>query len=382
MRGRTQTVLTFAAVAAGLVVASPKGAIDPTVKNYAVGMNGYETTRVMSVGDTVAETSDASKQFQMVGIRDGLGAHRNAYGTVTVYMNHELTFNTQSEPVLGEPLNRGPIVSKLVLSSDGKTAVSAERAYDSVYLDDAYVGPAPAVGNSTRSFTRFCSGSIAGPPHGFDRWIYFANEESNSPSTFDGQGGLSVAIFDNEAHGLPFLGRFAWENTLVQKGTGERTVIMGMEDGPASQNPAESNSQIYLYVGHRQASGTALQRNGLTGGTLYVFRSKNKDRNSELDFQNGTPTGEWVAIPEAQNLSDVELEAASGAVAAMVFARPEDGAFNRRNDDEYFFVTTGGAAGAKCAGPPLFAQAQPERSDEGRYLVARLQRGRDHRDRR
>ena len=350
MRSRTQTVLTFAAVAAGLVVAAPKGAVDPTVKKYAVGTNGYETTRVISVGDTVPETSDSSKQFQMVGIPDGLGAHRNANGTITVYMNHELTFNTQSEPVLGDALNRGPIVSKLILSSDGKTVVSGERAYDSVYLDDTYVGPAPTVANATRSFTRFCSGSIAGPPHGFDRWIYFANEESNSPSTFDGSGGLSVAIFDNEAHGLPFLGRFAWENTLVKKNTGDRTVIMGMEDGPASQNPAESNSQLYLYVGRKQATGTVLERNGLTGGTLYVFRSKNKNRNSELEFQNGTLAGEWVAIPGAQTLSDAQLEAASDAVGAMVFARPEDGAFNTRNDDEYFFVTTGGAAGANVLG--------------------------------
>ena len=74
MRSRTQTMLTFAAVAAGLVVAAPKAAVDPTVKKYAVGTNGYETTRIISVGDTVPETSDSSKQFQMVGIQDGLGA--------------------------------------------------------------------------------------------------------------------------------------------------------------------------------------------------------------------------------------------------------------------------------------------------------------------
>jgi hypothetical protein len=40
-------------------------------------------------------------------------------------------------------------------------------------------------------------------------------------------------------------------------------------------------------------------------------------------------------------MTDPELEAASDAVGAMVFARPEDGAFNPVKDDEYFFVTTG-----------------------------------------
>ena len=51
-----------------------------------------------------------------------------------------------------------------------------------------------------------------GPGAGFDRCIYFANEESGGAATFDGMGGLSVAIFDNEAHALSWLGRFAWEN--------------------------------------------------------------------------------------------------------------------------------------------------------------------------
>ena len=29
-------------------------------------------------------------------------------------------------------------------------------------------------------------------------------------------GGLAVAIFDNDLYTLPRLGRFAWENSLVQ----------------------------------------------------------------------------------------------------------------------------------------------------------------------
>jgi secreted PhoX family phosphatase len=98
-----------------------------------------------------------------------------------------------------------------------------------------------------------------------------------------------------------------------------------------------------MYVGEKDGSpgATVLERNGLTGGTLHVFRSKNGSRNSEFDFRSGTVAGEWVAIPNAQNMSDAQLETASDAVGAMVFARPEDGAFNPRKADEYFFVTTG-----------------------------------------
>jgi len=48
---------------------------------------------------------------------------------------------------------------------------------------------------------------------------------------------------DNNLYTLPKLGRFAWENTLVQPNQGKRSVIMGMEDGPNALDPAVENSQ-------------------------------------------------------------------------------------------------------------------------------------------
>lgn len=340
-------------LAAGTMAIATAGlAFTTSIKPYAVSLvPDYQAIPLLSVGDRLPVTDDASREYQMVGIPDGLGVYRNRDGSRTVYMSHELPNTAVSEPIIGHPLNRGAIVSKLILSRDGNV-LSGDRAYDTVFLDDAPVGPAADATNTTPAFARFCSGSLAGPAEGFDRPIYFANEESGGAATFDGKGGLSVAIFDNEAHGLTYLGRFPWENTLVQPNSGGRTVIMGMEDGPTSQDPAQSNSQLYLYVGKkdRRRGASALERNGLVGGTLYVFRSLDPAKNSELAFQSGTITGEWVAIPDAQTLSDVQLEAASDAAGAMVFARPEDGAFNPRNRHDYFFVTTGGAAGANSLG--------------------------------
>jgi hypothetical protein len=43
--------------------------------------------------------------------------------------------------------------------------------------------------------------------NGSDRPIYLTNEESGGAESFDGRGGQSVAIFDNELHTLPALGR-------------------------------------------------------------------------------------------------------------------------------------------------------------------------------
>jgi hypothetical protein len=112
-----------------------------------------------------------------------------------------------------------------------------------------------------RQLARFCSGFLAGAANGFDRSIYLTNEEASSPETFDGQGGLSVAIFDGELHTLPKLGRYAKENTVVQPTQGTRTVIFPTEDGPATLD-----NQLYMYVGRkdRSAGASVLSRNGST----------------------------------------------------------------------------------------------------------------------
>jgi hypothetical protein len=341
-------MLRRAAAVVGIVVAVlSAGSSLPAgtaVKPYVVPVGGgYEVRALFSVGDAVPETSDPSRLYQMVGVPDGLGAHPNADGTSTLFMSHELAPERLSEPLVGGPLNRGAFVSKWILDADGDP-VSGERAYDTVFSENTLVGPAAEVGNTTPDFVRFCSGFLAGPPVGFDRWIYFANEETDGPDSFDSRGGLSVAIYDNEAHALPKLGRLSKENTVVQDaGARSQTVILTLEDGPANLN-----NQLYMYVGKkdRSAGASPLARNGLDNGELYVFRSLDPARNSERTFTSGSVEGEWVLIPDAENLTDDQLEAASDAVRAMTFVRPEDGAFNPRIRDELFFVTTGNSAGA------------------------------------
>jgi Alkaline phosphatase PhoX len=103
-----------------------------------------------------------------------------------------------------------------------------------------------------------------------------------------------------------------------------------------------------MYVGtkDRSANASVLARNGLDNGTVYVFRALDPGLNSERTFTSGSVTGEWVEIPNAESLTDTQLEAASDAAGAMTFVRPEDGAYNPHNRNEFFFVTTGSSAGA------------------------------------
>jgi hypothetical protein len=337
------------------VVAAAIAAAATSVKPYVTAVGGeYEVVPLLSVDDRVPEGSIPSLRYRMVGIPDGLGAHPNGDGTSTVYMSHELGYAATSSPVVdaaGTPVGpayRGALVSKWTLDASGNV-IRGERAYDTIYAENQLLGPAPDTSNAAqmpRQFGRFCSGDLAGPPHGFSDWIYFANEEVGPAESFDGKGGLAVAIVGNALYTLPKLGRFAWENTVVQPNPGNRTVIMGMEDGPAALDRSVPNSQLYLYVGKkdpRRGAGV-LRRNGLDNGDLYVLVPSDPARGSEAQFTGGTIDVEWRLVPNAGELSDPELEAASDALGAFTFARPEDGAFNRRDRDEYFFVTTGDAA--------------------------------------
>jgi secreted PhoX family phosphatase len=342
MDRRRRTILGGAAAGVVALATAMPALATTAVKPYAVPIGTeYEVTPLFSVDDTVPETSNPSQQYRMVGIPDGLGAHSNGDGTSTLYMNHEFTQSTISQPVVGGPQYRGTYVSKWILDANGNP-ISGERAFDTVWDENTLVGPAAEVGNATPAFARFCSGYLAGPKNGFDRQIYLTNEEELSPSTFDGMGGLSVAIFDNEAHTLPNLGRYSKENSIVQPVQGTQTVIFSTEDGPANLN-----NQLYMYVGMKDPSASSvLAKNGLDNGSLFVFRSNILTKNSERTSTAGSVVGKWVEIPGADAMTDVQLEAASDAVNAMTFVRPEDGAFNPNDPNEFFFVTTGSSSGA------------------------------------
>jgi hypothetical protein len=359
LQGRALASLAATALAVA-VAATVAGAAIQDIKRYAVPLSGsgYETKRLLSVGDTVPLTGSPGREYQMVGIPDGTGAHRNRDGTRTIYLNHELPVSptvATSQPIIGDPLNRGAIVSKLIVDPRGNV-LSGDRAYDVVYDESQpspVAQPAPDMSNSTRPFSRFCSATLVGPPEGFDRWIYLPNEEEGTEAnSFDQKGGLAVAIFDNELHTLPKMGRFAWENTVPQPSRGRRTVVMGLEDGPTAVADNVENSQVYMYVGRKERGPgmSVLNRNGLDNGLLYVLAPVNPAHGSEADFANGTIPVQWKLVPNADTTTEAQLEAASDAVGAINFVRPEDGAFNKKDRNEFFFVTTGGLTGVNNVG--------------------------------
>ncbi len=71
MNKRRGVALLAMLALAGVVAigAAASGGFQTSVKPYAIGLAGYETEPLLSVGDTVPETSDRDKRNQMVGTR-------------------------------------------------------------------------------------------------------------------------------------------------------------------------------------------------------------------------------------------------------------------------------------------------------------------------
>ncbi len=312
------------------------------VKAYAVAVSpDYAVQPLISVGETVPNTSDATKEYQMIGIPDGIGATKGKGNTTLLYMSHELGNTVTSEPNMGGPLNRGAFVSRFVLDKDG-CVVSGQRAYDQVFDEEnGTVLPAADTTNTTPGFGRFCSSSLAFKSAGFDRPIFFANEESGPGGSFDPKGALLWAVFDGEIHSLVKHGRFAWENALVRPDAGELTVVMGMEDGPATLD-----NQLYMYVGKKSKSkgASVLSRNGLDTGKLYVFVSDTAGKTGEDNFTSGSIVGHWEELPDQTSVSQATLETQTDAVNAFTFVRVEDGAWSKTDKNSFYFVTTGSGA--------------------------------------
>lgn len=342
---RTLIAIGAASLIAAAVPAHAVSSVDPFVKLPAGG-TPYAFTSLLTVGERVP--SPDGGQYRLVGIPDGMGAHRNPDGTITVYVAHELNPSTLSQPYVGGPLHRGAFVSRFVLGEDEDTGawevLSGERAYDRVYQDNKLIGDPALETNAVRSFARFCSASLAGEAEGFDRPIFFANEEEDvDPNTFDGKGGQTVAILQGdrgtwEAHALSRLGHFSKENTLAQPRSDELTVLIPTEDGPSTPD-----SQLWLYVGEKERSrgASVLDRNGLLNGKLYVFVADGFESEADAYGTDTEIAGRWVRVPRAKHLTTEELEAAADAVGAFGFIRVEDGAFSKTNPNTFYFVTTG-----------------------------------------
>jgi hypothetical protein len=296
---------------------------------------------IVTVGQKVGR--GLGTRFLFVGIPDGMGAYQPngaEPGSLTLFVNHEFT---QGAGGPAGPLPTGARVSNLTLRYNNSAGTEAEIVpFSGRYeIERVFVGDTSAeVSLVPAGFSRLCSAFLATERVGFDRPIFLHGEEDESPNTFDRHGGCIFATTAGEIYALPRMGRAAWENAVPVPGTGAKTVVFALEDGPSDGDGL--NSQLYMYVGEKTpGAGDPITANGLNNGSLYVFKGDNPTRNSEATFnaKGETTTGHWQAI--SWYLNDIYFDVASREAGAFAFVRIEDGAPDYGNPGVFYFVTTG-----------------------------------------
>jgi hypothetical protein len=307
------------------------------------------TVSLLTVGDS-AENGGRP----MVGIPDGLGAFDNGDGTFTVLMNHELG---RTEGAVRDHGATGAFVSRLVIDSTTLQVLSDADLIQHVHLYDqatnTYYDPV-ADGNAATlpyAFTRLCSADLADPTAfydpetgvGYDGRILMGGEEDGPPF---GDYGRAFAHFvtgseAGNSYEIPWLGRMAFENAVANPHTGSDTTVISLTDD-------STPGQLYFYFGERHATGSAIDRAGLTGGSLWGLQVSELHNALDNDNEsNGTTLGgdfqsafSLVNLDDVSELDGASLQANSEAAHVTEFLRPEDSAWDPLHSDTLYFVTT------------------------------------------
>jgi Ca2+-binding RTX toxin-like protein len=290
---------------------------------------GVSFTALLSVGDIIGTKPDGVTPWRMVGIPDGLGALENGDGTVTVLMNHEIG---GTDGVAREHGSKGSFVSKLVLDKATLAVLSAEDLAKTVYQDSDGDG---VWTQATTAWSRFCSGDLAPVSAFYDAAtglgttarIYLTGEESGAEGR--AFGFVITGAEAGRAYELPRLGNMSFENTVANPTTGAKTVVIGTDDA--------TPGQVYLYAGDKQATGTEMDKAGLTNGTLYgIAAAGNVPLSGSFSL---------VEITAAATRTGAQIQTASNASGVTEWWRPEDGQWDVLNGNRFYFVTTASSTG-------------------------------------
>ncbi|HYC99731.1 MAG TPA: GC-type dockerin domain-anchored protein [Phycisphaerales bacterium] len=325
------------------------------VKFYSIATNGRGGPNV-DPDETYPNLSGGV--YRLLGIPDGSGAFVDegdtAAGQFTWLVNHE---NGSTTGLVRRHGSVGCTVSYWKIkgnpgSPDFLTVVGGEDliALTNVWQGGAYVQQPTAMG-------RFCSGDLALPGAyrfgalGTDARIYMNGEENGA------NGRAFAHIASGAAKGvsyeLPRHGDYSWENSVASPFPQEKTVVIGADDS--------TPGNVYVYVGTKTATGTDVERAGLTNGTIYalvmsgttVTAGQNvEDQTNILGNAGSGPVAskaftmlDMSAVFAANGLTietatGAQLQSLADANGQMNFRRPEDVCWDLMNRNVAYFVTT------------------------------------------
>lgn len=329
---------------AGTDVTGPSSSQSP----YVLPSNpNVVTVSLLTVGDAVNYKADGVTPYRMVGIPDGLGAFDNDDGTFTVLMNQELG---NSAGIVRDHGLKGAFVSKWIFDKEIMTAIHGEDLIKQswTWTTNGYVA-------NTTAFNRFCSADLPALTAfynpatglGYNGRIFMNGEES-------GVEGRAVGhLMDGNSYVLPALGKLAFENVVANPATGDKTVVVSMDDG--------TGGQVYVYAGTKNNSVNPIEAAGLQNGSLYGIKVTGYSVETNAV---GIPSGTAFTC---FNLGDVKLktgaqiESLSVSNGITTFQRPEDGCWDPSNPNDFYFVTTASFTGNSRLWRLRFVDAsQPE----------------------
>jgi endonuclease I len=343
------------------------GGSGATAMMKAVPGNGYVVNPIWTVGDTFQGSTGAlnattAGNFSPVGTPDGLGAFALNANTVRVFMNHEIEVPTTGTAGYPFTLASGAVLSKggarvtyFDIDKASRRVVDAGLAINRMYnRSGAEVTPANVAQLELGGLDRMCSASLFEPNlwgagRGLADRIYITGEETSTAFGHP-HGGTYWALdtSNGDFWALPDMGRGSWENAaLVDTGTTTHVAFLLGDDA--------QGTPLYLYVGVKNAGGNFIQRNGLSGGQLYVWKAANGDLTPQQFRGTGaTRAGTWAAI-NAKNATaagttghdaagyknDTTLQNEADALGAFSFSRPEDLSTSPTDGSIVAFTSTG-----------------------------------------
>lgn len=278
---------------------------------------GVVTRSIATVGDSVGG-------YRMAGIPDGLGAFDNGNGTFTVLMNHELGATAGVTRAHGA---KGSFVSRWTIKKGDLSVVEGRDLITNVNV---------VTGSST--LNRLCSADLparsafynAATGKGYQGRLLMNGEEAGA------EGRAFAHALDGTSWELPRLGKLSWENSIASPSTGDRTVVVGLDD--------TTPGQVYVYVGDKTTSGSPVDRAGLTNGALYGIKVAGFAAEPTAGIPAGTPFT-LASLGNRAASTGAALQADSVAAGVTEFNRPEDGAWDTQDPTVFYFVTTASFAG-------------------------------------
>ncbi len=322
---------------------APNPASGSDARSYVIpepGVSGVTISPLLTVGD------EPIGGYRMVGMPDGLGAFRNADGTISVLMNHELRPDQGAVRAHGRT---GSFVSAHVIDPTSRQVLSGRDLITSVrywdYATGDYSATAGLIPGTTFGFggalKRFCSGTLVGPAtlfnaatgRGYDGRMFFSGEETGDNGRL-----FATDIATGEARQLPRGGLHSWENAAVIATASDSTALVGTSDS--------TPGYLTSYVGTKTAAGGPWARAGLTNGSLgalAVTKRAGQTITSDFDFRRLVGTGfaarvEWTDVNWNQRgVAQADQAAAGGALA---FTRLEDIAVDPVHARDLYFITT------------------------------------------